>query len=125
MDQIYREEMRPRARTGSTATSVAAAIEATPKAPAMIERIWERFGEGSFTPEEMTARLERDYPDERFLLTTVRARVCALHKAGRIKDCGERGLGESNKSKVIRWRRTTVEEYAAHVARQEALEGAE
>lgn len=119
-DAIYTDEMRPKARTGSTATSVAAAIDATPKAPAMVERIWALFAEGSFTPEEMQARLERDNPGERFLLTTVRARICGLHKAGRVKDCGERGLGESNKSKVIRWRRTTAEEYSAHVARKDA-----
>ena len=86
----------------------------------MVERIWAIYGEGSFTPEEMQARLQRDYPGERFLLTTVRARICGLHKGGRLTKTGEHGLGESLKSKVIRWRRTTAQEYAAHVARKAA-----
>jgi hypothetical protein len=114
---IYRDEMRPLARRGSTSTSVAAAYDAKPKAPAMIDRIWSIYQTGSFTPEEVHAILERS---ERCLLTSVRARICGLHKAGRLADSGERGLGESQKSKVVRWRRTTAEEYAAHLARKQA-----
>lgn len=118
MTTIYTEAMRPKARMGSTSTSVAAAIDATPKARPMIERIWEIYQEGAFTPEEVHQRLIAD--GERPLLTSVRARICGLHKAGRLIDSGERGLGESNKSKVVRWRRTTTPEFSAHIALQAA-----
>lgn len=118
MTDIYTDAMRPKARAGSTSTSVAAAIDATPKARPMIERIWTIYAEGAFTPEEIHGRLEAD--GDRPLLTSVRARICGLHKAGRLIDSGERGLGESHRSKVIRWRRTTPAEFSAHVAREEA-----
>lgn len=118
---IYREEMRPKARTGSTSTSVAAAIETTAKAPALIDRIWTLYGDGPASPEQIHAKLEAEAEDgRRILLTTVRARICGLHKAGRLIDSGERALGESLKSKVIVWRRTTPEEFAAHVAAKAA-----
>lgn len=116
---IYTEDQRPKARTGSTSTSVAAAIDATPKAPAMVDRIWSLYETGAHTPEEIQVLLQRD-SEGPVLLTSVRARICGLHKAGRLIDSGERGLGESNRSKVIRWRRTTPVEYAAHVARKAA-----
>lgn len=125
------ETMRPLARTGSTQTSVLAAIETTARAPAMIDRVWAFSAEGPFTPEEATARLQEENDKDgggRVLLTSVRARICGLHKAGRLTDSGERGLGESNRSKVVKWRRTTPAEMsealAARHAREEAAKGA-
>lgn len=112
---IYRQEMRPKARRGSKSTSVAAAIDATPHAPNMTDRIWSMLEHGPLTPEEAHAKLEAE-DGARVLLTSVRARMCGLHKSGRVVDSGERGLGESQRSKVIRWRRTTPEEYAAWIA---------
>lgn len=89
------ETMRPLARTGSTQTSVLAAIEATAKAPAIIDRIWALSAERPFTPEEATAHLQMENDQDgggRVLLTTVRARISGLRKAGRLIDSGERGL---------------------------------
>lgn len=114
------ETMRPLARTGSTQTSVLAAIEATAKAPAIIDRLWALSAERSFTPEEATAILQTENDQDgggRVLLTTVRARISGLRKAGRLIDSGERGLGESLRSKVVRWRRTTPEEMSEALAK--------
>lgn len=121
------ETMRPLARTGSTQTSVLAAIETTANAPAMIDRIWALSAEGPFTPEEATARLQAENDKDgrgRVLLTSVRARICGLHKAGRLTDSGERGLGESNRSKVVKWRRTTPAEMSEAIAKRAATEEA-
>lgn len=112
---IYRDEMRPKARRGSKSTSVAAAIDATPQAPNMTDRIWSMLERGPLTPEEAHAKLQAE-DGGRVLLTSVRARMCGLHKSGRVVDSGERGLGESQRSKVIRWRRATPEEYSSWVA---------
>lgn len=115
MTAIYNPEtMTPRARAGSTQTSVLAAIAATPKAPTMTERIWALLCEGPLTPEEAQAKLSAY--GERVLLNSVRARICGLHKGGRVRDSGERGLGESLRSKAIRWRTTTAQEYAEWLA---------
>ncbi len=116
---VYRETMRPLARCGSKSTSVAAAIDATAKAPAMVDRIWALLQNGPLTPEEAHAKLEEE-DGARVLLTSVRARMCSLHKAGRIVDTGERGLGESRRSKVVRWRIAMPGEQAAYVAARDA-----
>ena len=109
--------MTPRARTGSTHTSVAAAIDAAKTAPTMTDRIWEIYQTGPHTPEEVHAKLSQE---GRVLLTSVRARICGLHKAGKLVASGEKGLGESQRSKVIRWRMTTPEELSAHAASKDA-----
>lgn len=111
------ETMTPRARTGSTHTSVAAAIDATKTAPTMTARIWEIYQTGPHTPEEVHAKLSQE---GRVLLTSVRARICGLHKAGRLIASGEKGLGESRRSKVIRWRITTPAELSDAIAKREA-----
>lgn len=112
---VYRDHMRPLARRGSKSTAVAAAIDATKKAPSMVDRIWSLLQDGPLTPEEAHAKLEAE-DDARVLLTSVRARMCSLHKAGLVVDSGERGIGESRRSKVVRWRVTTPEEREAHAA---------
>jgi len=106
--------MTPQARSGSAQTSVLAAIGATAKAPKMTQRIWGLLQEGPLTPEEAKAKLAAE--GDRVLLNSVRARICGLHKAGRVKDTGERGLGESQRAKAIRWRASTPEEYADWLA---------
>jgi hypothetical protein len=91
----------------------------TPNAPAMLGRIEDRIRDyGPVSPEEITASFQED--GERVLLTTVRARVCQLHKLGRVTDSGERGLGESLRAKVIKWRIATAEELALFAARKVA-----
>lgn len=112
------ETMTPRARRGSTSTSVAAAIDATKRAPTMTDLIWAIYQDGPHTPEEVHAKLSRN--GERVLLTSVRARICGLHKAGRLANSGEKGLGESLRSKVVRWRMTTPQEFSEAQARREA-----
>lgn len=120
-DSVYRDAMHPKARRGSTSTSVAAAIDATPGAPTMTDRIWTLYADGPASPEEIHARLAAEEPEgRRVLLTSVRARICGLHKAGRLRDSGQRGLGESQRSKVIIWRRSTPDEYSQHLAREAA-----
>lgn len=115
--------MTPRARSGSAQTSVLAAIEAKAKAAAMTQRIWGLLQEGPLTPEEAQAKLSES--GERVLLNSVRARMCGLHKAGRVKDTGERGLGESQRAKAIRWRASTPQEYAAWLAARAGPEAQE
>lgn len=117
------DTMTPRARKGSPQTSVLAAIEATPKAPRMTDRIWPLTADGPLTPEEATARLQAENDSDgggRVLLTSVRARINGLKKGGRLIDSGERGLGESNKSKAVRWRRTTPAEMSEALASEAA-----
>jgi len=111
------ETMRPRARKGSAHTSVAAAIDAEKAAPRMTDRIWAIYQTGPHTPEEVHAKLSTE---GRVLLTSVRARICGLHKAGRLIASGEKGLGESLRSRVIRWRMSTPSELADFLARREA-----
>lgn len=113
-----KDKMRPLARRRSTSTSVAAAIDATAKAPNMTEEIWPMFADGPLSPEDIHARLTAN--GERVLLTSVRARVCGLRRAGRLVDSGERGLGESQKSKVVRWRRSTPSEMSDYLAKTAA-----
>lgn len=113
------DTMTPRARTGSAHTAVAAAIDAGKTAPKMIDRIWAIYQTGPHTPEEVHAKLSREGP---LLLTSVRARVCQLHKAGRLVASGEKGLGESMRSRVIRWRATTPVEFSEAHAKQEAAQ---
>lgn len=111
------ETMTPRARTGSAHTAVAAAIDAGKSAPNMTDRIWEIYQTGPHTPEEVHEQLSRE---GRILLTSVRARICGLHKAGRLIASGEKGLGESRRSKVIRWRVATPTELSEAIAKRDA-----
>lgn len=124
MTSVYdHDTMQPRARCGSTQTSVLAAIEVTPKAPRMTDQIWSILCEGPATPEEVHAKLEAQ-AEKRVLLTSVRARICGLHKGGRVRDSGERGLGESLRSKVVRWRVATTQEFAEWLAAKGEAEDA-
>lgn len=125
MNSVYDPDtMTPRARAGSTGTSVLAAIEVTAKAPTMTDRIWGIYATGPHTPEEVHAKLEAE-DGKRHLLTSVRARICGLHKGGRLRDSGERGLGESNKSRVVRWIARTEREYAEWLAAKGEAEDAQ
>lgn len=99
-------------------TSREAAIAARAKARPMMALIEELLADGPASPEQLHARLTED--GSRVLLTSVRARVCQLHKLGRVVDTGKRSLGESLRAKVIVWRLATSEERAAFVAAKEA-----
>jgi hypothetical protein len=124
MTAVYdADTMAPRARAGSTQTSVLAAVEVTPKAPNMTERIWSIYQTGPHTPEEVHAKLEAA-DERRHLLTSVRARICGLHKGGRLMDSGERGLGESLKSKTVRWVARTDQQFAEWLAAKGEAEDA-
>lgn len=105
-------------RAGSLETSRLAALDVALTAPRMMDRVLAVLETGPATPEEIHAALSSD--GERVLLTSVRARVCQLHAQGRVKDTGERGLGESLRSKVIRWRLATAREYSEFVAAKAA-----
>jgi hypothetical protein len=99
----------PGYRPHAPETSRAAAEVAGKTAPRMIERVEAHLKDhGPAAPEEITAAIAE--PDERLLLTSVRARCCQLRALGRVVDSGERGVGESLRTKVIRWRLTTPEE---------------
>ena len=63
---------------------------------------------GDATCEELQQALAED--GESWLLTTVRARVCDLHREALITPSGRRGIGESGTAKVAAWRCTTEEE---------------
>lgn len=108
----------PGCRTGSPQTSLLAALDAAKSAPRAIDLIVAALAAGPMSPEELQARLSRD--GHSLLLTSIRARCTQLKAQGRIVDSGEKGLGESLKSKVIRWRLSTPAECAAFLAAQEA-----
>lgn len=104
-------------------TSRAAAALVRPKAPTMLARVLELLEEvGPASPEQLHAALSAR--GERALLTSIRARVCQLHKLGRLVDTGDRALGESGHAKVIVWRLLTPEEQAVSSPATEGKEGA-
>ncbi|WP_426039467.1 hypothetical protein [Brevundimonas sp. DC300-4] len=111
------ETMTPRAHKSSAHTAVAAAIDAGKTAPTMIDRIWEIYLTGPHTPEEVHEKLSSE---GRILLTSVRARICGLHKAGRLIASGEKGLGESRRSKVIRWKIASPTQMSEAIAKRVA-----
>jgi len=115
------EKMRPLSWKDSTATSGDGRDFATPRAKTLTDRCWDALADGPMTPEEVTALLSKD--GERVLLTTIRARICGLHRGGRVVDSGLRGLGESGKVRVVKWRRTTPDEYRAWLDQQAANDG--
>ncbi len=88
------------------------------KAPRMLDRLTALLTEGPASPEELHAELKRQGVTAP--LTSVRARVCQLHKQGRVVDSGARGLGESGSCKVIVWRLSTPDELSLHLARKAA-----
>jgi hypothetical protein len=101
-------------RPGALETSRLAAESVAPTAGRMMDRVEAYIRDhGPASPEEITAGLVR--PGERILLNSIRARVCQLHKLGHVADAGrdKRGIGESGRVGVIRWRVTTPEERAA------------
>ena len=96
-------------------TSRAAALSVKVRAPGVMIVLAELLKEESASPEQLQAKLaERG---RRVLLTSIRARVCQLHKLGRVVDSGARSLGESGHREVIVWRLTTAEELASFQAR--------
>lgn len=102
----------PGARRHATGgTSQAAAASVKPKAGAQAQAVLAMLADGPASPEELTTRLHRR--GEPALLTSIRARCTQLHKLGLVADSGLRGLGESGRAKVIRWRLTSAEERAA------------
>lgn len=110
----------PTARRGSAETAFAAADLVKAKAPKMMARVEAYIAaHGPASPEEITEGIRN--PDEHLLLTSVRARVCQLRALHRIKDSGERSLGESLRAKVIRWTITSPVERSDFATRK-ALE---
>lgn len=97
-------------------TSMAAAKAVTPKAPTMLALVSDLLAEAPASPEQLHAKLRTR--GVRSLLTSVRARVCQLHKMGRVVDSGARGIGESGTSRVIVWRLATAEELSQFLARK-------
>ena len=85
------------------------------KAPRMLDLVTGLLAEGPASPEQLHAKLKGQGVSA--LLTSVRARVCQLHKQGRVVDSGARGLGESGSCKVIVWRLSTPAEMSLHLAR--------
>lgn len=100
-------------------TAQAAADFLAPHLAGMCAEVFGLIREAPSTPEELTAKLQRRR-DRRVLLTTVRARVCQLRAQGLVVDEGSRGIGESGKVKVIRWRAAEPAETAAYLAGKEA-----
>lgn len=113
------DQIKPLSRRNAVGgTSRQASLDVAPAAKPMMQAIEGFLTFAPHTPEELHAKLSEG--GRRVLLTSVRARVCGLHKAGRVTDSGERGLGESGRSKVIRWRLTDTAERAAFEARKAA-----
>ncbi len=103
----------PGVRPGATGeTSQAAADFVAPHVAGMCADVLACLREGPATPEELTDKLQQFAP-KRVLLTTVRARCCQLRALGMVVDDGTRGLGESGRVHVIRWRLSTPDEFRA------------
>lgn len=119
---MNRYPQEPGCRAGSPQTSLLAALDAAKTAPTAVALILAQLEKGPASPEELQAAIEAD--GHRLLLTSVRARVTQLKRLGRVIDSGERGVGESLKSKVIRVRLTTPAEMSDALARQAAIEEA-
>lgn len=123
-----RYPFKPGARPGLTpATTKAiqdAADIAAPTAPALqglcLDEL--RIAKAPLSCEDIQFRLEAQWAQygRRILLTTVRARVCQAHRQGLVVDSGERGLGESQRASVVKWRLTTTEEQATFQAARRA-----
>lgn len=107
-------------RQSVTETSKAAALLQREKAQSMMARVEAMLADGPASCEQLHEKLSED--GERILLTSVRARVCQLHRLGRVRDSGGRALGESLRAKVVVWRLATADERTAFAA---ALEGDE
>lgn len=103
-------------------TSGAAAEFIAPFATGMCADVLALLKQAPATPEELTDMLQRR-STKRVLLTTVRARVCQLRAQGLVVDEGSRGIGESGKVRVIRWRPATPAETVAFLATKEAARG--
>ncbi len=104
---------------GETARDAARYIEAGGKAKTLRQHVLDAIEAQSGTPEELWARLKSQGVDH--LLTAVRPRCSELARMGLIKDSGERGLGESQRCRSIRWAATNAAEReawaAAHAAK--------
>lgn len=104
--------LEPTARRGSAQTAFDAADKVRPKAASMLARCEDFIAKyGPASPEDIHAAWASE--GEWVLLTSIRARVCQLHKLGRVTDSGQRGIGESRRAKVVRWRLTTADERLA------------
>lgn len=66
---------------------------------------------GCASPEEVVAILRAR--GHFVLLTSIRARICGLRRMGLVVDSGERGVGESKRCAVIKWRLATPAEREA------------
>lgn len=112
---------QPGWRHGAAETSRLAAEFVAPSAGRMMDRAEAYIRDhGPCSPEEITEGIAM--PGERLLLTSVRARVTQLHKLGRIVDAGAhlRGIGESGRVRVIRYRVATPEELSHFLAAKAA-----
>lgn len=106
---------QPGHRSRAVETSHASAKDQEAKAPTMLAIVLAQMGDGlPYSCEDLTERIRAI--GRKTLLTSVRARVCQLHKLGLVIDSGLRGLGESGTSKVVKWRLTTPAEHARIVA---------
>lgn len=110
----------PGVRPNATAeTSQAAADFVAPYVAGMCADVLALIKQVPATPEEITEKLQlRSH--KRVLLTTVRARICQLRALGLVVDEGTRGIGESGRVKVIRWRHALPLETAMFLAGKEA-----
>jgi hypothetical protein len=103
--------------TGETAGEAAAFVARY--STGMCRDVLDLLSDGPATPEELQTKLQARR-EGRVLLTTVRARVCQLRAQGLVVDEGSRGMGESGKVRVIRWRLATPAETLAFLAMKEA-----
>ena len=110
---------KPGHRSRAVETSLASAKDQEAKAPTMLAAVLAEMGDGlAYSCEELTERILAT--GRKTLLTSVRARVCQLHKQGLVVDSGLRGVGESGTARVVKWRRSTSVEHARIVAEREA-----
>lgn len=100
-------------------TSRLAAEFVAPSAGRMMDRVEAYLRDfGPASPEEISEAIAQ--PGELLLLTSVRARVCQLRNLGRIVDAGTKGLGQSRRVAVIKWRVATPDELSLFLVRKAA-----
>lgn len=100
----YPHELGYQQQANGATTSKDAAQTATAGAKGMAADVLALLQDhGPKSPEELVG-LFKEKLGKRVLLTSVRARCTQLFRLHKIEDSGSRGLGESGRCKVIRWR---------------------
>lgn len=108
--------------TATGGTSEAAAEFIAPHVAGLCKDVLAYLAQGPASPEELAAKFAAD--GRPVLLTTIRARTSQLSRLGYVTDSGLRGMGESLRVRVIKWRLNSRHEQQAYLAAKAEKGGA-